>query len=72
MEALHQIVTGDLITLSEQELVDCDTLYNFGCNGGQMNLAFEFIVKNGGIDSDKDYPYIGMDGICNNTRVCII
>ncbi|XP_076939635.1 cysteine proteinase COT44-like [Bidens hawaiensis] len=68
VEALHQIVTGDLITLSEQELVDCDTLYNFGCNGGQMNLAFEFIIKNDGIDSDKDYPYIGMDGICNNTR----
>ncbi|KAF5817528.1 putative actinidain [Helianthus annuus] len=68
VEAINQIVTSDLITLSEQELVDCDTSYSQGCNGGYTNDAFEFIVRNGGIDSDIDYPYIGMDGICNNNK----
>ncbi|KAK9053931.1 hypothetical protein SSX86_025006 [Deinandra increscens subsp. villosa] len=68
VEAVNQIVTGDLITLSEQELVDCDTSYNEGCNGGDMDYAFDFIVKNGGIDTDKDYPYTGKDGRCDSTR----
>ncbi|PWA65039.1 hypothetical protein CTI12_AA339080 [Artemisia annua] len=68
VEAVNQIVTGDLITLSEQELVDCDTSYNEGCNGGDMDYAFAFIVKNGGIDTDTDYPYTGKDGKCDSTR----
>lgn len=68
VEGVNQIVTGDLITLSEQELVDCDTSYNEGCNGGLMDYAFEFIIKNGGIDTDKDYPYKGTDGRCDTYR----
>ncbi|KAI7753804.1 hypothetical protein M8C21_003186, partial [Ambrosia artemisiifolia] len=67
VEALNQIVTGNLITLSEQELVDCDTSYSLGCNGGYVNHAFEFIATSGGIYSDKDYPYIGIEGICNTS-----
>ncbi|KAL8145227.1 low-temperature-induced cysteine proteinase-like [Apium graveolens] len=68
VEGINQISTGDLITLSEQELVDCDKSYNDGCNGGLMDYAFEFIIKNGGIDSDKDYPYTGRDGYCDQNR----
>ncbi|KAK9073392.1 hypothetical protein SSX86_007716 [Deinandra increscens subsp. villosa] len=69
VEAINQIVTGELVTLSEQELVDCDTSsYNQGCWGGYMDLAFEFIISNGGIDSEKDYPYVGRDGRCDTSR----
>ncbi|KAL9237989.1 hypothetical protein vseg_012473 [Gypsophila vaccaria] len=68
VEGINQIVTGDLISLSEQELVECDTTYNEGCNGGNMDKAFEFIIKNGGIDTDDDYPYTGRDGRCDTNR----
>ncbi|KAL8128053.1 low-temperature-induced cysteine proteinase-like [Apium graveolens] len=68
VEGINQIATGKLITLSEQELVDCDRSYNEGCNGGLMDYAFEFIINNGGIDTDVDYPYTGRDGKCDQYR----
>ncbi|KAK4787528.1 hypothetical protein SAY86_011361 [Trapa natans] len=70
MEGINALVTGDLISLSEQELVDCDTT-NDGCDGGYMTYAFEWVISNGGIDSEADYPYTsidGIDGTCNTTK----
>nr|P43156.1 RecName: Full=Thiol protease SEN102; Flags: Precursor [Hemerocallis hybrid cultivar]CAA52425.1 thiol-protease [Hemerocallis hybrid cultivar] len=63
VEGINQIKTGELVSLSEQELVDCDTSYNEGCNGGLMDYAFEFIQKNG-ITTEDSYPYAEQDGTC--------
>ncbi|KAL1190464.1 Germination-specific cysteine protease 1 [Cardamine amara subsp. amara] len=68
VEGINKIVTGELISLSEQELVDCDTSYNQGCNGGLMDYAFQFIIKNGGLNTEQDYPYRGSDGKCNSIQ----
>lgn len=69
VEAINKIVKGEMITLSEQELVDCDKGQNAGCNGGLMDYAFEFIISNGGMDTEDDYPYRGADGRCDLSRV---
>ncbi|KAJ6834249.1 oryzain alpha chain-like [Iris pallida] len=68
VEGINKIVTGELKSLSEQELVDCDTSYNQGCNGGLMDYGFQFIINNGGIDTEDDYPYKARDGRCDTLR----
>ncbi|CAN8258777.1 unnamed protein product [Cochlearia groenlandica] len=66
VEGINQIKTGELISLSEQELVDCDRGYNDGCDGGLIFFAFQFIIDNGGIDTEEDYPYTATDvSSCN-------
>ncbi|XVE51469.1 hypothetical protein DITRI_Ditri02bG0043300 [Diplodiscus trichospermus] len=67
IEGINALVTGDLVSLSEQELVDCDST-NYGCEGGYMDYAFEWVISNGGIDTETDYPYTGVDGTCNTTK----
>lgn len=69
VEGAWAIATGKLVDLSEQQLMDCSTSYgNHGCQGGLMDFAFEYIVKNGGIDSADDYPYTARNGKCDHTK----
>jgi len=66
VEGAWAISTGKLVDLSEQELVDCATGISYGshgCNGGQMEGAFKFIIENGQC-SLASYPYTAKDGSC--------
>jgi len=65
VEGAHQIATGNLLSLSEQQLVDCAGGYgNYGCRGGLMTSAFEYYIAKGGACSEDSYPYTGYDGTC--------
>ncbi|XP_068600017.1 digestive cysteine proteinase 2 [Brachionichthys hirsutus] len=53
--------TGQLISLSEQNLVDCSKSYGtYGCNGAWMANAYDYVVGNG-LQSTSTYPYTSVD-----------
>ena len=66
MEGQHANATGNLVSLSEQNLVDCSGAYGcYGCNGGWPEASMRYVIHNHGIDTEVSYPYTGMDGTCN-------
>jgi len=65
IEGQYQLKTGRSVDLSPQQLVDCDIDgQDQGCNGGDMDTAFNYISRAGGIISEADYPYTGSDDKC--------
>lgn len=66
VESLYQIKTGKLVSLSEEELVDCG---QYGCTTRYANRAILWIKKNGGITTEADYPYIGKVGTSDKTKL---
>ncbi|XP_047531377.1 cathepsin L-like [Vanessa atalanta] len=65
LEARHFLKTGFLVSLSEQNLIDCSTEYgNKGCKGGFVANSFTYIRDNGGIDTEESYPYKAVSKMC--------
>ncbi|GKA47337.1 ubiquitin-like modifier-activating enzyme ATG7 [Tanacetum coccineum] len=68
-EGITQLTTGKLISLSEQELMDCDRSgVDQGCEGGYMDDGFKFILQNKGINTEAAYPYQATDATCNTKK----
>ncbi|KAK8934110.1 hypothetical protein KSP39_PZI014662 [Platanthera zijinensis] len=79
IEGANFIATRKLISLSEQQLIDCDhTVILFcmkcdvkekdacddGCAGGLMTNAFKYLTQAGGLQEERSYPYTGKQGEC--------
>jgi len=78
VEGQWALAPHPLVSLSEQQLTDCDHVCidgqcDDGCNGGLMANAMTYIIKNKGIESEADYPFKGEDGKCkfNAAKVAV-
>ncbi|EGG23293.1 hypothetical protein DFA_05425 [Cavenderia fasciculata] len=65
LESQNCVVNGQLVELSEQQLVDCSYQQGSeGCDGGSAYGAYEYVMVNGGISTEQVYPYTSENGYC--------
>ncbi|KAJ3692161.1 hypothetical protein LUZ60_012511 [Juncus effusus] len=69
IEGIYAIKAGSLKSFSEQVILDCETSDQFGCDGGYVDRVYSFIISNGGITTETNYPYIGNQSICNTKKL---
>jgi len=72
IESMWFLNNGTLPILSPQQIVDCDHgRGDVGCNGGDTQTAYQYVIAQGGLDTAKSYPYVGYDQKCkfNSTDV---
>lgn len=64
LEGAHFIAAGELLSFSEQQLIDCSDLTygNYGCNGGRQVNAYVYYQMSHTAILDSDYPYMSMNG----------
>jgi C1A family cysteine protease len=67
LESGYQIASGQLVSLSEQQYVDCDGLPNLGCMGGQMSSALKWAEKHD-ICTEDSYPYTAKGGLLSSCK----
>jgi C1A family cysteine protease len=65
LEGQWQIATGNLVSMSEQQFVDCDKV-DSGCNGGLMDNGFKF-AEGTAVATEDSYSYTGRDGSCKSS-----
>merc|ERR1719436_117591 len=69
IEGRCEIAGKGLVSLSEQDLVDCSKS-NDGCEGGLMDNAFEYVISKGGICTEESYSYKAKDEALCRERFC--
>ena len=67
IESITKIRTGKLVSLSEQELIDCDP-YDGGCNLGYFVNGYRWVIENGGLTTEASYPYQARRYACNRNK----
>jgi len=60
---------ANTLDLAEEQIVQCSKAQgNNGCNGGLGSNVYDYIIANGGVAKESDYPYTAKDGSCNKSK----